>query len=125
MRLREGVTLDASLEQRIREAIRRNASPRHVPAVILAVPDMPRTLSGKLVELAVREVVHGRPVKNLDALANPQALEHFRDRRELQQEERPGQLSRHLRSGRRSLASSAAYARSPRHLECSPTPALP
>ncbi|MFO7324520.1 MAG: acetoacetate--CoA ligase, partial [Pseudomonadota bacterium] len=62
VRLREGVTLDAALEKRIRDSIRENASPRHVPAVIIAVPDLPRTLSGKLVELAVRDVVHGLPV---------------------------------------------------------------
>jgi acetoacetyl-CoA synthetase len=83
VRLRPGVELDAALERRIREAIRVNTTPRHVPARILAVPDIPRTISGKIVELAVREVVHGRPVKNTDALANPGALEHFRDRAEL------------------------------------------
>jgi len=55
-----------------------------VPARIIAVPDIPRTLSGKLTELAVRNVIHGRPVKNLDALANPEALEHFRDLPDLQ-----------------------------------------
>ena len=59
--------------------IRRNTTPRHVPARIVAVPDVPRTISGKIVELAV----HGRPVRNTDALANPAALEHFRDRPEL------------------------------------------
>ncbi|HZO01707.1 MAG TPA: hypothetical protein VFB93_10940, partial [Burkholderiales bacterium] len=60
-----------------------NTTPRHVPAKILQVADIPRTKSGKIVELAVREVVHGRPVKNLEALANPEALEHFRSRSEL------------------------------------------
>jgi acetoacetyl-CoA synthetase len=79
VRLRAGVQLDAELEQRIREVIRTNTTPRHVPARIVAVPDIPRTISGKIVELAVREVVHGRPVRNTDALANPAALEHFRD----------------------------------------------
>jgi acetoacetyl-CoA synthetase len=83
VRLRPGVALDASLEARIRDVIRSNTTPRHVPARIVAVPDIPRTISGKIVELAVREVVHGRQVKNLDALANPQALEHFRNRPEL------------------------------------------
>jgi acetoacetyl-CoA synthetase len=79
VRLRPGVELDAELERRIREVIRTNTTPRHVPARIVAVPDIPRTISGKIVELAVREVVHGRPVRNTDALANPAALEHFRD----------------------------------------------
>jgi acetoacetyl-CoA synthetase len=79
VRLREGVTLDAALEKRIRDGIRENVSPRHVPAVIIAVPDLPRTLSGKLVELAVRDVVHGLPVCNREALVNPEALEYFSD----------------------------------------------
>jgi acetoacetyl-CoA synthetase len=83
VRLRPGVTLDADLERRIREVIRTNTTPRHVPARIVAVEDIPRTISGKIVELAVREVVHGRPVKNTDALANPAALDHFRNRPEL------------------------------------------
>jgi len=83
VRLREGLTLDEALEQRIRQVIRANTTPRHVPAKIVAVTDIPRTISGKIVELAVREVVHGRPVKNTDALANPEALEQFRDRQEL------------------------------------------
>ena len=83
VRLRAGITLDATLEKRIRDVIRNNTTPRHVPARIVAVGDIPRTISGKIVELAVREVVHGRPVKNTDALANPAALEEFRDRPEL------------------------------------------
>jgi acetoacetyl-CoA synthetase len=83
VRLRPGVWLDAALEKKIRDVIRANTTPRHVPARILAVPDIPRTLSGKIVELAVRHVIHGRPVKNTDALANPEALEHFRGRPEL------------------------------------------
>lgn len=83
VRLREGVTLDDGLRERIRQVIRANTTPRHVPAKIVAVADIPRTLSGKIVELAVRNVVHGRPVKNTDALANPQALELFRDLAEL------------------------------------------
>ena len=83
VRLREGLSLDAALAERIRRQIRANTTPRHVPAKILEVPEIPRTLSGKVVELAVREAVHGRPVKNTDALANPAALEHFRNRPEL------------------------------------------
>ena len=83
VRLREGVLLDEPLQQRIRDTIRTNTTPRHVPARIVAVPEIPRTISGKIVELAVRNVVHGLPVTNTDALANPGALEHFRDRPEL------------------------------------------
>lgn len=79
VRLREGVQLDESLQEKIRRTIRANTTPRHVPAKIIAVADIPRTLSGKIVELAVRNVVHGRPVKNTDALANPQALELYRE----------------------------------------------
>ena len=81
--LREGEALDESLQQSVRSTIRQNATPRHVPAKIIQVPEIPRTLSGKIVELAVREVVHGRPVNNVDALANPEALEHFADLAEL------------------------------------------
>lgn len=83
VRLRDGVALDEALQARIRQVIRDNTTPRHVPAKVIAVTDIPRTLSGKIVELAVRNVVHGRPVKNTDALANPQALELFRDLPEL------------------------------------------
>ena len=83
VRLRAGVVLDEALQQRIRQTIRANTTPRHVPARIVDVPEIPRTISGKIVELAVRNVVHGLPVNNTDALANPQALEHFRDRPEL------------------------------------------
>ncbi len=83
VRLREGLELGDELRERIRRELRRQASPKHVPAVILQVPDIPRTKSGKIVELAVREVIHGRQVRNLDALANPEALAHFRDREEL------------------------------------------
>jgi acetoacetyl-CoA synthetase len=85
VRLREGAALTPELEDRIRQQIRRNATPRHVPARIVAVRDIPRTKSGKIVELAVREVVHGRPAKNLEALANPDALDQYRDRPELRQ----------------------------------------
>ena len=83
VRMQAGYVLDDALRERLRAALRSQASPRHVPARILEVPDIPHTRSGKIVELAVREVVHGRPVANLDALANPEALEHFRDRSEL------------------------------------------
>ncbi len=83
--LRAGVTLDDALEARIRKQIRDNATPRHVPARIVQVPDIPRTKSNKIVELAVRNVVHGRPVRNVDALANPEALKHFEKRDELAQ----------------------------------------
>ena len=79
VRLREGITLDAALEKTIRERIRTGASPRHVPAKIIAVADIPRTKSGKITELAVRDVVHGREVKNKEALANPEALDLFKD----------------------------------------------
>jgi acetoacetyl-CoA synthetase len=83
VRLREGLTLDDALRDRIRRQIRANTTPRHVPAKIVQVPEIPRTISGKVVELAVRETIHGRPVRNTDALANPGALEHFRNRPEL------------------------------------------
>jgi acetoacetyl-CoA synthetase len=83
VRLQDGRQLDEALQERIRHVIRANTTPRHVPAKILAVTDIPRTISGKIVELAVRNVVHGLPVKNTDALANPEALEQFRDRAEL------------------------------------------
>jgi len=82
--LREGVALDDELRQRIRAQIRANASPRHVPARIVQVADIPRTKSGKIVELAVRDVVHGREVKNKEALANPQALDLYRGLAELE-----------------------------------------
>ncbi len=77
VRLQPDHALDADLERRLREAVRRKASPRHVPTKILSVADIPRTLSGKIVELAVRETIHGRPIGNRDALANPEALESF------------------------------------------------
>ncbi len=79
VRLRDGLTLDDELIEKIKQHIRANATPRHVPARIVQVPDIPRTKSGKIVELAVRNVVHGRPVKNLEALANPEALAYFRN----------------------------------------------
>jgi acetoacetyl-CoA synthetase len=83
VRLRDGVSLDAELTAHIRSQIRRNASPRHVPAVVVEVADIPRTRSGKIVELAVADIVHGRPIANREALANPEALELFADLPEL------------------------------------------
>jgi acetoacetyl-CoA synthetase len=83
VRLREGLLLTPEIEKKIAEQIRRNTTPRHVPARILQVSDIPRTKSGKIVEVAVRDVVHGRPVKQKDALANPEALELYKDRPEL------------------------------------------
>ena len=82
--LRDGLTLHDDLRSKIRSNIRVHTSPHHVPKVIAQVADIPRTISGKITEIAVREVIHGRPVKNIDALANPEALELFRDRAELQ-----------------------------------------
>jgi len=82
--VREGVTLDDARRDEVRRVIRANTTPRHVPAKVVAVPALPRTISGKLVELSVRAAVHGEPVKNTDALKNPEALEHFRDLPELQ-----------------------------------------
>jgi acetoacetyl-CoA synthetase len=81
--LQDGIDLDDELITRIKMTIRENTTPRHVPAKVLSVPDIPRTKSGKIVELAVRSVVHGDEVKNTEALANPGALQHFRDRIEL------------------------------------------
>lgn len=78
VKLRDGVTLDDDLRKRISKQIRDNASPRHVPGKILQVTDIPRTKSGKITELAVRDVVHGRTVKNVEALANPEALDLYR-----------------------------------------------
>ncbi|MCA0901951.1 acetoacetate--CoA ligase [Microbulbifer agarilyticus] len=77
--LREGLTLDDDLIQKIRTTIRANTTPRHVPAKVIQVADIPRTISGKIVELAVRNVVHGKPVKNQEALANPEALKLYED----------------------------------------------
>jgi acetoacetyl-CoA synthetase len=83
VRLAAGVELTETLEKSIRSKIRSGASPRHVPAKIIGVADIPRTKSGKIVELAVREVVHGRPVRNKEALANPDALQLFEELEEL------------------------------------------
>jgi acetoacetyl-CoA synthetase len=79
VRLRDGVAFDDALRRRIRAAIRAELTPRHMPAQILPCPEVPRTISGKITELAVRELIHGRPVKNADALANPRALDYFQN----------------------------------------------
>ncbi len=83
VKLRPGVTLDDELQKKIKTIIRDNTTVRHVPARILQVSDMPRTISGKLVEIAVRDVVHGKPVNNINAIANPEVLAEFRNRAEL------------------------------------------
>ncbi|MEQ9639223.1 MAG: acetoacetate--CoA ligase [Alphaproteobacteria bacterium] len=84
VRLKDGFALDDALTRKIRDRIRQNASPRHVPAKILAVADIPRTVNGKITELAVTDVVHGRAVKNKDALLNPEALDLYKDLAALQ-----------------------------------------
>ena len=84
VRLAEGVALDETLTKTIKTEIRKGCTPRHVPAKVIAVTDIPRTKSGKIVELAVRDVVHGRPVKNQEALANPEALALYEGLAELQ-----------------------------------------
>ncbi len=86
VRLKDNHELTDDLRQRIRSVIRENATPRHVPAKIIAVPDIPRTISGKIVELAVRNVIHDHPVTNIDALANPEALDNFKNISELAEE---------------------------------------
>jgi acetoacetyl-CoA synthetase len=83
VRLAGGAVLDQALLDRMRQRIRSNCTPRHVPAKILQVADIPRTMNGKIAELAVRDVIHGRRVKNVEALANPESLELYRDLREL------------------------------------------
>ena len=83
VKLAEGLMIDDLLREKIKQRIRENTTPRHVPAKIVQVADIPRTKSNKIVELAVRDVVHGRTVKNVEALANPEALELFRNRVEL------------------------------------------
>ncbi len=83
VRLRPGVALDDDLVKRIKARIREGCTPRHVPAKVIQVADIPRTKSGKIVELAVRDVVHGRPVRNQEALANPESLRHYENLPEL------------------------------------------
>ena len=82
--LRPGITLDEALESRIRRTVREKCTPRHVPSKIVQVSEIPRTKSGKIVELAVRDMVHDRPVKNVHSLANPEALELYRNLPQLQ-----------------------------------------
>ncbi len=77
VKLREGLTLDDTLRDKIRETIRRNLTPRHVPAKVIQVPDIPRTRNGKLMELAVRNLIHGAAVTNREAAANPDALDFY------------------------------------------------
>ncbi|MEM8708662.1 MAG: acetoacetate--CoA ligase, partial [Actinomycetota bacterium] len=84
VKMAAGHELDDELRQRIRTKIRTEVTPRHVPAIIATVGDIPRTRSGKITELAVRDVIVGRPIANVEALANPEALDEFRDRPELQ-----------------------------------------
>jgi len=79
VRLRDNAALSPALKEAIRAALKSQLTPRHVPAQILACPEVPRTISGKITEIAVRELIHGRPVTNADALANPQALDFFRN----------------------------------------------
>jgi acetoacetyl-CoA synthetase len=81
--LKPGMRLDEALQLRLKKAIREQASPRHVPAKIIAVADIPRTKSGKITELAVRDMIHGREVKNVEALANPEALVLYKNLGEL------------------------------------------
>jgi len=83
VRLKKDLVLNDTLRSIIRSTIRDNTTPRHVPAKIIQVTDIPRTLSGKIVEIAVKKVIDNQPVKNIDALANPEALELFRDLPEL------------------------------------------
>ena len=83
VKLRPGRQLDEALVQKINRQIRANTTPRHVPAKIVQVADIPHIKNGKIVELAVRDIVHGRPIKNREALANPEALDLYKDRLEL------------------------------------------
>ncbi|MCB1767378.1 MAG: acetoacetate--CoA ligase, partial [Candidatus Competibacteraceae bacterium] len=85
VKLQDGIELDDDLIAMIKRTIRDNATPRHVPAKVLQVTEIPRTKSGKIVELAVRNIVHGQPVQNIEALANPEALALFADRHELRE----------------------------------------
>ncbi len=83
MRLKDGIILDDELKNRLKKEIKAKATPRHVPEVIIAVEDIPRTRSGKITELAVRDVIHNKDVKNTEALANPEALALFKNLPEL------------------------------------------
>jgi acetoacetyl-CoA synthetase len=83
VRVQPGRSLDGELLRRIKDTIRQNTTPRHVPARILQVPDIPTTRTGKISESAVRNAVHGEPIENLSAIGNPESLEHFKNRPEL------------------------------------------
>ena len=83
VKMKEGVVLDNAIRKDIRDKVKKGASPRHVPAKIIQVQDIPRTKSGKIVEIAVRHTIHGRAVQNTEALANPEALDHYKDLAEL------------------------------------------
>ena len=84
VRMEDRRVLNSDLVKKIKSRLRKNLSPRHVPAKVLPVQDIPRTKSGKITELAVRDVIHGRILKNTEALANPEALDYFRERIELE-----------------------------------------
>lgn len=86
VKLRDKISLNKDLEAKIVDIIRHNTTPRHVPAKIIQVPDVPRTINGKIVELAVADVIHGRPVKNMDVLANPEILDFFNNLAELKED---------------------------------------
>ena len=84
VKLRPDVYLDEKLSQKIKQQIRANTTPRHVPAKIIQITDIPRTKSGKIAELVVRNIIHNEPVKNQEALANPEALELYKELAALQ-----------------------------------------
>ncbi len=86
VKLREGLTLSDDLINIVKESIRSNATPRHVPAKVIQVMDIPRTISGKIVELAVRNIIHNKPVTNIEALANPEALKLFQNLPQLKED---------------------------------------
>ena len=81
--LRHDENLTEGLSKEIRQTLQNNASPRHVPAKIIQVEDIPRTRSGKISEISVRNIIHGEPIANIEAIANPEAFEHFKNRKEL------------------------------------------
>ena len=81
--LEKGYSLNSKLEKIICKKLREEASPRHVPSKIIASPELPRTINGKILEIAVREIIHGRPINNIDAIANPKILNFFKDLKEL------------------------------------------
>jgi len=101
VRLCDGLTLDDALRDKIRETIRRNLTPRHVPAKVIQVPDIPRTRNGKLMELAVRNLIHGVAVENREAAANPEALDFFANIPELKKKPPRRTAARTRRPSRR------------------------